>query len=1152
MMSKLASTELPTSFEPLSIVLNALKEGRLEPESLTTHLAVLLNKAPRGLFPKKTFLELGKYLQSNGRKNIVPAEKVIPLMTVLERKLKYFPEEPIYNSENQVDLALKLVKIIKTKLRSKKEEDSAGEAKESASKIKLGSYYLAIPILKEVLRALLPEGLHHLLDHKDEFHITLKFRDFDPSIIGKPHLIKFVGVYEDELKGNSALVVSVDGEVERPGGGVYHITTSVGPKNKAADLGRLCADEWLNSSESEVFKPAEFIDSPMLEEVNFHGLSWLHSKRGSIPLPACLDIDGTTFWCDTDFPDSFEKFNSPDFTRAHLQGKWPLYLLRQLPSDRIRFITNRRAPEDVEEMIHAFSEIASEYLGFHITVEIDWEPERLDGNGQKRELKKASSKMKRALKFSQGNALVFIEDEVAGLFRSPYCIAIDVTDKSVRLCSGEEPKKPFTITLQGGVASGKSTVWQIVMKMLEEEGITFKYLATDNLSGIPRGCYEYIQRLLPTLEEQVVLFDATNSSGKKPEFVDVMETQTFNDPLAYLAGCLNRLLKRCNHPTLNAPVAVMDLLKIAATSEDYPEKHLANLAQTLVDMLGYDGMKSWFLQRAFAVREKDCGTFKTLIITYQEWCQTWTKWGREARGFKVFYQDGRVFVACQQLQRGAEMMTQDNKTQEEDIENRKFRRTFAPEQQALMNIISALDPESEINLVCVGKDDGMLVSVVLLPKTHPVYQMYAQLMETSPFHQKILEACKDLLFVPVFQSQKTFISGEDVNACIVTAMQQVYYPEAVLDSSVAPESHLDIVLPAFLERVIAFWGASGEPENIINLMFECCCAKAVDYRGMFHKELTHNGPESEGSLRLLGVSYEKKESWGYVSSAKLADTLNSIFPGPAGFFVKTVGQLNELIEAVKNLLEGTIDQEAYEGIVANYHTFGDISKISPEGFVTFELGSETAFGTECVNYGKIKISWYYKCHKWEKYLPDILAMDEDVATAVSKHFGSIHFVRNLFTSIPDKLEALVDYLSKFTKTGDDLYEYITGKLSNVSSGGRKKKIDLKQVFETKIKGTIKVRGFLMGKLEGDIVDTAFPTVIRILGLRPEVQDQYKDIVKSLIKLFFLEEPSDAITLIGIVSALLRKEAVEGDPRMLMKPTKIGKLIQKLYPYFIRD
>ena len=1160
MISKLAASAKSSasakpsaeSTEPLSLVLTALEERRLYHESLTTLLAVLLKKAPF-LLPK----ELGVFLQRDGHRTIVPADKVTPLLTLLERKLENFREEPIANYEDQKSLASKIVGCIKTELRSKEEQ---GESKEHACRFKSADHYLAIPSREEVLIALLPEEFHPLLEKKNEFHITLQFPVSDPMITGKLLKIKLVGIYQDKKK-NSALVVSVDGKILREDGNVFHITTTVGPNNKAADLGRLCADayyEWSNSSESDVFTPVKFKDSPMLDdEGNFHALSCFLSKK-SISMSVGLDIDGTTFLCDPEAkegflqnPDFFSIFNTPDFTRAHLQGNWPLYLLRQLPSDCIRFITNRREPEDVGGMIEAFSEIASEYLGFPVTVEIDWEPERLDGSPQERLEKKALSKMTRALEFSQGNPFVFFEDEVARHFRSPYCIAIDMTDSSVSQCSGKEPEKPFTITLQGGIGSGKSTVWQIVMKMLEEEGITFKYLATDNLSGMPGGCYEYIKRLLPTLEEQVVLFDATNSSGKKPEFVDKMVTQGIKNQVAYLAGCLNRLLTRCDHPTLNAPVAVMELLEIAATSEDYPEKHLANLAQTLVDMLGYDGMKSWFLQRAFAVREKDHGTFKALIITYQEWCQTWTKWGREARGFKVFYQDGRIFVACQQLQRGAEMMTQDNKKQEEDIENRKFKRTFAREQQALMDIISALDPELEINLVCVGKDDGMLVSVVLVPKTHPVYQMYVKLMETSPFHQKILEACQDLPFVPVFQSQKTFISGEDVNACIVTAMQQVYYPKVVLDSSVAPERHLDIVLPAFLKRVISFWEESGADKKIINLMFECCCARAVDYRGQFHKELTHNGPESEGSLRLLGVSYEKEESWGYVSSAKLADSLKDIFPGPAGFFVKTVGQLNELIEAVKNLLEGTIDQEAYEGIATKYHTFGDISKISPEGFVTFELGSETPFGTECVNYGKIKLSWYYKCHKWEKYLPDILAMPEDVAIAVSKHFGSVHFVRKLFTSIPDKLEALVSFLAKFIEPIEEFYQILMQKLKKKKSKKKKKK-DLTGVFKSKIEGTPKARGFLIGNLEDHIVRTAFLAVIQILGLRPEVQDQYEDIVRSLIKLFFLEEPSDAITLIGIVSALLRKEAVEGDPRMLMKPTKIGKLIQKLYPFFNRD
>ena len=147
-------------------------------------------------------------------------------------------------------------------------------------------------------------------------------------------------------------------------------------------------------------------------------------------------------------------------------------------------------------------------------------------------------------------------------------------------------------------------------------------------------------------------------------------------------------------------------------------------------------------------------------------------------------------------------MTRDNRKQKDDIENQKYKRTFAREQKILMDKMS--NPNAEINLLCVGKDDGMLVSGVLVPKTHPTFRLYAQLMRTSLFHQKILEECQDLPFVLVFQSQKTFISSEDVNACIVTALQQVYNQGILLDSSVAPEHHLDIVLPEFLEKVKSF------------------------------------------------------------------------------------------------------------------------------------------------------------------------------------------------------------------------------------------------------------------------------------------------------------------------------------------------------------
>ena len=33
------------------------------------------------------------------------------------------------------------------------------------------------------------------------------------------------------------------------------------------------------------------------EEGNFHALSWFLTKKGSKPIPVCLDVDGTTFLC---------------------------------------------------------------------------------------------------------------------------------------------------------------------------------------------------------------------------------------------------------------------------------------------------------------------------------------------------------------------------------------------------------------------------------------------------------------------------------------------------------------------------------------------------------------------------------------------------------------------------------------------------------------------------------------------------------------------------------------------------------------------------------------------------------------------------------------------------------------------------------------
>lgn len=46
----------------------------------------------------------------------------------------------------------------------------------------------------------------------------------------------------DDGRGVEALVVAIDGETDRPGGGTYHITWSLGPGRKAVESNRVIAE----------------------------------------------------------------------------------------------------------------------------------------------------------------------------------------------------------------------------------------------------------------------------------------------------------------------------------------------------------------------------------------------------------------------------------------------------------------------------------------------------------------------------------------------------------------------------------------------------------------------------------------------------------------------------------------------------------------------------------------------------------------------------------------------------------------------------------------------------------------------------------------------------------------------------------------------
>jgi hypothetical protein len=76
-----------------------------------------------------------------------------------------------------------------------------------------------------------------LRDHRPRYdevvadHVTLDVKASDP-----PHPVKgtIIGRTDDD-KGVEAMVVTIDGTVDRPDGSTYHITWSLGPGRKAKE-----------------------------------------------------------------------------------------------------------------------------------------------------------------------------------------------------------------------------------------------------------------------------------------------------------------------------------------------------------------------------------------------------------------------------------------------------------------------------------------------------------------------------------------------------------------------------------------------------------------------------------------------------------------------------------------------------------------------------------------------------------------------------------------------------------------------------------------------------------------------------------------------------------------------------------------------------
>ena len=176
-------------------------------------------------------------------------------------------------------------------------------------------------------------------------------------------------------------------------------------------------------------------------------------------------------------------------------------------------------------------------------------------------------------------------------------------------------------------------------------------------------------------------------------------------------------------------------------------------------------------------------------------------------------------------------------------------------------------------------------------------------------------------------------------------------------------------------------------------------------------------PQSRGSFRLLGINFEDNhDSWQYIPSATIADNLRQIFlplDMPAGFVTNTVGELNQIISSLTQCIRGEITMDEYVAISSQFCTFGNQRPFLQKASLFLKLVKITMDLDYWKNYNKVKVAEYYICHKWEKYLPDILSLSDSVANSVSQYFGTVYFVRKLFQTLPDKLNLVLEEGKKY-------------------------------------------------------------------------------------------------------------------------------------------
>lgn len=419
-------------------------------------------------------------------------------------------------------------------------------------------------------------------------------------------------------------------------------------------------------------------------------------------------------------------------------------------------------------------------------------------------------------------------------------------------------------------------------------------------------------------------------------------------------------------------------------------------------------------------------------IKYEERCDLWTCWAREARGaFFLFDEDINKFVCIKMLlQRGAEVLTNawEDITETENIGKDKGIGHLNVSQQETITLLKERSPNVEFT--ATFKVDGSLCGISLFNLESNIGQTILKMVTSSTdpkfdIQKVLINKTRDMGFFPILNTSGTFFIGDNMLAYMVTAICVGACSVSQDDIELWAKTQTPLQVfenncGEFIEKLGVFYRKTcyrSDRESSMCASFEAVCKNRTTAWEEHHKELAIS--YKFAMFRFLGCTFNVGRQSGYfLPHFVLRDEITHLFEHPLFWNVKGAVTMELMLIDLERVIKSEMYEDEY--LLAHVpENYSDTRKVFDfEGFVIYrKVGSSSS--TQTYDYNKVKTRPYYLAHKYKtENIEYLVSLGRKAREVFPLCYTVYHFFDTLNVSLLKVSDTMHNILKSQTETSE--------------------------------------------------------------------------------------------------------------------------------------